>query len=123
MSRTGKFIRSTATTLSDAALVVRGGGLANQAAAKIDDAVAFHPGAGVTGFSAQCNGGTCLAELGRFLRNKEVGVTTVGEIRKLGGDVIPTSGFGHHVTVTGVTGNAVSPLFRVVPNPNPLVGP
>jgi hypothetical protein len=55
--------------------------------------------------------------------NKQLGVTTVGEIRAIGGDVISTPGFGNHVTVTGVTGEAVSPLFRIVPNPNPLVIP
>ena len=29
----------------------------------------------------------------------------------------------NHVTVTGLSGEAASPLFLIVPNPNPLVGP
>jgi hypothetical protein len=112
-----------ARALPDAALVVRGGGAANQTAARINAAIGPSRTPGVEGFSAQCNGGTCLGELGQFLRNRELGVTTVGDIRRIGGDVVPTPGFGHHVTVTGVTGEAVSPLFRIGPNPNPLRGP
>jgi hypothetical protein len=61
--------------------------------------------------------------VGRFLRNPELGVTTVGAIRRIGGDVVATPGFGHHVTVTGVGGEAVSPLLRIFTNPNPLRGP
>jgi RHS repeat-associated protein len=115
--------RFAARGLPNSALVVRGGNAANQTAAKINAAIGPSRTPGVSGFSAQCNGGTCLSELGQFLRNKQLGVTTVGEIRAIGGDVIATPGFGHHVTVTGVSGEAVSPLFRIVTNPNPLVGP
>ena len=104
-------------------MVARGGNAANQTAANINAAIGPSRTPGVTGFSAQCNGGTCLSELGQFLRNKQLGVTTVGEIRALGGDVIATPGFGNHVTVTGLSGEAASPLFRIFPNPNPLVGP
>ncbi|MDP1696378.1 MAG: RHS repeat-associated core domain-containing protein [Xanthomonadaceae bacterium] len=111
-----------ASALPDSALVIRGGGVANQTAAKINSAIGPSRTLGVEGFSAQCNGGTCLAELGQFLRNRELGVTTVGEIRRIGGDVIPTPGFGHHVTVTGVSGEGASPLFQIVTNPNPLRG-
>jgi hypothetical protein len=111
------------TGFADAALVVRGGNAANQTAAKINKAIGPTRTPGVTGFSAQCNGGTCLSELGQFLKNPQLGTTTVGEIRQLGGDVIASPGRGHHVTVTGVSGETVSPAFRVVPNPNPLVEP
>jgi hypothetical protein len=109
--------------LPNSALVARGGNAANQSAARINAAIGPSRTPGVSGFSAQCNGGTCLSELGKFIPNKQLGVTTVGEIRAIGGDVIATPGFGNHVTVTGVTGEAVSPLFRIVPNPNPLVVP
>lgn len=101
------------------ALVVRGGGAANQSAAKIDAAIGPSRTAGVTGFSAQCNGGTCLSELGSVLRNREVGVTTVGAIQAAGGDVVATPGLGSHVTVTGLTGEQASPLMMVQKNPNP----
>jgi RHS repeat-associated protein len=116
-------VAGAARAIPDSALVVRGGGAANQTAAKINAAIGPSRTPGVEGFSAQCNGGTCVADLGRFLRNRELGVTTVGDIRRVGGDVIATPGFGHHVTVTGVSGEAVSPLLRIVTNPNPLRGP
>jgi RHS repeat-associated protein len=103
----------------DAALVVRGGKLANHTAEKINDAIARGQG----GFSVQCDGGTCLTELSQFLKNPQVGTTTVGEIRRIGGNVIATPGYGHHATVTGVSGETMSPLLRVVPNPKPLVQP
>jgi RHS repeat-associated protein len=119
-ARAVEVVGGVATGLPDAALVARGGGLANQTAARINSAIGPSRTPGITGFSAQCNGGTCISELGRFLRNKELGVTTVGEIRQIGGDVIATPGVGHHVTVTGVSGEAVSPLLRIVENPHPL---
>ena len=105
----------------DSALVVRGGNLANQSAEKINSSIGPSRTEGVTGFSAQCNGGTCLPELGAPLRNKKLGVTTAGEIRATGGDVVPTPGLGNHVTVTNMSGEAASPLFKVEPNPNPKV--
>jgi len=105
--------------IPDSALVVRGGNEANQAAAKINSAIGPSRTPGVEGFSAQCNGGTCLSTLAGVLKNKQVGVTTAGDIRKAGGDVITTPGFGNHVTVTNLSGEAASPLFKVVKNPNP----
>ena len=78
-----------------------------------------HP-SGVTGFSAQCNGGTCLTELGANVRHNQMGVTTVGDIRSAGGDVLVTSGKGNHVTVTNLTPNDASSLLSPsVPNPVP----
>lgn len=109
--------------LPNSAVVARGGNAANQTAAKLEAAIGPSRTPGVNGFSAQYNGGTCLSELGQFIPNKQMGITTVGEIRGLGGDVIVTPGFGHHVTVTGISGEAASPLLQIVPNPNPLVRP
>lgn len=105
--------------IPSSALVVRGGSAANQTAAKIDAAIGPSRTPGVTGFSAQCNGGTCLSTLSAPLRNNQVGVTTVGEIRAAGGGVVPTPGLGNHVTVTNLPGEKASPLFKVVRNPNP----
>ena len=107
------------TAIPDSALVARGGAAANQTAQKIDAAIGDHP-SGVTGFSAQCNGGTCLQDLGSAIPNKQLGVTTAGQIRALGGDVIQTSGRGNHVTVTNLSGDAASSLFKVEANPNPM---
>jgi RHS repeat-associated protein len=121
----GKVIetRGAVTALEDSALVARGGNAANHTASRINAAIGPSRTPGVTGFSAQCNGGTCLSDLGQFIKNKQLGVTTVGEIRAAGGDVIRTPGIGNHVTVTGLSGETASPLFQIVPNPNPLVGP
>jgi RHS repeat-associated protein len=109
---------ASGATIPSSALVVRGGNAANQTAAKIDGAIGPSRTPGITGFSAQCNGGTCLSTLSAPLRNNQVGVTTVGEIRAAGGGVVPTPGLGNHVTVTNLPGEKASPLFKVVPNPN-----
>ena len=46
------------------------------------------------------------------------GVTTVGEIRKAGGDVVRTSGRSpYHATLTGLTSGQISELFApIIPN-------
>jgi len=57
--------------------------------------------------------------------NKKVGVTTVGEIRALGYDVIVTSGQGHHATVVVPedwdhdASQGLIRLFREEINPTP----
>ncbi|WP_266157344.1 RHS repeat-associated core domain-containing protein [Dyella silvatica] len=106
---------------SSEALVVRGGDAANQSAAKIQGAIGPSRTPGVIGFSCQCDGGTDLSELGSFLRNNQVGVTTVGDIRAAGGEVVVTPGYGHHVTVTNLSGEQASPLMKIQKNPNPLI--
>jgi len=85
--------------LPDNATVVRGGIVTPE---KIVDGTGTHP-SGVTGFSVEC--GTCsLKELATPLKNNQVGVTTVGDVRNAGGDVIKTSGASpNHATVTGLT--------------------
>lgn len=52
--------------------------------------------------------------------NNQVGVTTVGAIRSCGGDVVPspTRTNPSHATLSGVTADQASRLFRpTVPNP------
>src|SRR5436309_244373 len=46
--------------------------------------------------------------------NNQVGVTTVGAVRALGGDVVPspTRGNPHHATLSGLTPEQASSLFR-----------
>lgn len=105
---------------SDEALVVRGGAAANHAPEMIDRAIGQSATPGVTGFSCQCDGGTNLSALGAGLFNKQVGVTTVGEVRAAGGEVVSTPGRFSHVTVTGLTGKQASPLFDIQKNPNPM---
>ena len=114
---------SRAGAISDDALVVRGGGLANQSVGKINDAIRLSREKGVNGFSVQCNA-TCtsieqLGVLGQDLKNSQVGVTTAGAIREAGGAVMNT-GTGSHATVFGLTGEQASPLFQnIFKNPNP----
>lgn len=51
--------------------------------------------------------------------NGQIGVTTVGEVRQAGGDVIRTSGRSpYHATLTGLTPEQASQLLRpTIPNP------
>ena len=48
----------------------------------------------------------------------QIGVTTVGEVRKAGGDVIRTSGRGYYATLTGLTPEQISNfLTPTIPKP------
>jgi len=81
-----------------------------------------HP-AGVYGFSVQSASGSTLKQLAAACLNNTVGVTTVGQIRELGFDVVPTTGEGLHATVVVPKGwsraeaERVSLLFELVKNP------
>lgn len=53
--------------------------------------------------------------------NNQVGITTVGAVRACGGDVVPspTRTNPHHATLSGLTPEQASDLFRpTVPNPS-----
>ncbi len=53
--------------------------------------------------------------------HNQVGVTTMGQIRAAGGDVVasPTRTNPHHATLSGLTAEQASQLFRpTVKNPN-----
>src|SRR5438270_12489113 len=53
--------------------------------------------------------------------NNQVGVTTVGDVRARGGDVVPspTRTNPYHATLSGLTPEQASQLFRpTIPNPN-----
>jgi RHS repeat-associated protein len=102
--------------LPEGMILARGGNAANQTAARIDGATVESRTPGVTGFSVQC--GMCTSEAGAYIPNKQMGITTVGDVRAAGGDAIATPGIGNHVTVTGLTGEQASPLFQIVKNPN-----
>lgn len=106
------------TPLADPAIVVRGGNEANHSPDRIDGSIGPSRIPGVIGFSAQCNGGTNIAELAQCLRNRQIGITTVGAIRAADGDVVATPGLGYHVTVTGLSGAVASPIFYIIRNPN-----
>jgi hypothetical protein len=54
---------------------------------------------GVFGFSVQSAANLLVVRLATACRNKSVGFTTVGKVRQMGYDVVPTRGDFHHATV------------------------
>src|SRR4051794_577863 len=112
---------SIVETIPDEALVVRGG---RNEPEDILRGTATHP-SGVTGVSVQSERGLSVAELAMGLPHRQVGVTTVAEVRRAGGDVIRTSGRSpHHATLTGLTPAQTSVLLQPpLPNPARRTGP
>lgn len=105
----------TGEKVPDEALVIRGG---RNRPADIARGTGTHP-SGVTGVSVESAVGVTVAELAAAIPHGQVGVTTVGEVRKAGGDVIRTAGRSpHHATLTGLTPKQASRLLRP-PIPNP----
>ena len=101
--------------IPDEALVVRGG---RNRPADIVRGTGTHP-SGVTGVSVESAVGVSVAELAASIPHGQVGVTTVGEVRKAGGDVIRTAGRSpYHATLTGLTPEQASHLLTpTIPNP------
>lgn len=98
------------------ALVVRGG---RNRPEDIQRATGTHP-SGITGISVECAAGLSVAELTVAIPHGQVGVTTVGEVRSEGGDVIRTSGrSSNHATLTGLTPEKASLLLTpTIPKPS-----
>lgn len=101
--------------IPDDALVVRGG--RNQAS-DIQRGTSTHP-AGIIGVSVESAEGVPVAELAKTIPHGQIGITTVAEVRKIGGDVVRTAGWSpYHATLTGLTPEQVSKLLTpTVPNP------
>lgn len=101
--------------ISDEALVVRGG---RNRPEDIERGTATHP-SGVTGVSVHAAEGLTAGELAQTIPHGQVGVTTVAEVRAIGGDVMRTSGRSpHHATLTGLTPEQASNLLTP-PKRNP----
>ena len=100
--------------IPDDALVVRGG---RNRPEDIRRGTGTHP-SGITGVSVESAAGVSVVELARAIPHGQIGVTTVGEVRKVGGDVIRTSGRSpYHATLTGLTPEQASQLLRAtIPN-------
>ncbi len=83
-----------------------------------------HPD-GYFGFSVQSEASLSVTDLSRALPNKRVGFTTVGEVRKMGYDVVRTSGDGFHATLVvpvdweEADAARLAQAFQVAENPNP----
>lgn len=112
--------QTAAKALPDSALVCRGGTC---------KAEQFANGSGVTmdaagkmdGVSVNSAPGKTLEELTAKIPNKQVGVTTVGDVRKAGGDVIPsaTTKNPDHCTLCGITPEKAEQLMNPTQrNPN-----
>jgi hypothetical protein len=101
--------------MPDEALVVRGG---RNLPADIVRGTGTHP-SGVTGVSVECAVGVSVAELAVAIPHGQIGVTTVGAVRQMGGDVVRTTGRSpYHATVTGLTPAQISGLLTpTIPNP------
>jgi RHS repeat-associated protein len=114
-----------ATTLPDSAFVVRGGVATPEQIARGIGPHRDIPG--LVGFSAQSRPGATVQELaaaggvgGGPLPHGKISVTTVGELRCIGCNVVPSPGGGaNHVTVAPGTASPaqISNQFRVHPNP------
>ena len=78
----------------------------------------MHP-SGVTGVSVECAVGVSVAELAAAIPHGQIGVTIVGAVRQMGGDVVRTTGRSpYHATVTGLTPTQISGLLTpTIPNP------
>lgn len=109
------------TSLPDEALVCRGGVCGPSDFAR----GATPPTSSVTtplnGVSASSGANQPLTTLSRTYRNRQVGHTTVGDVRRAGGSVVPTPTpeNPYHVDVDGLTGQQASILFTpTTRNPN-----
>ena len=102
--------------LPDDAYVVRGGRNRAEDLARRTD---VHP-SGIVGQSVESAAGKSVEELARSIPHGQIGVTTVGQIRAAGGDVIRTSGRSpDHATMTGLTPERASELLApMIPNPS-----
>jgi hypothetical protein len=109
---------SESEVLPDIAIVVRGG---RNRPEDIRRGVGTHP-SGITGISVECEAVIPVEELSASIPHGQIGVTTVGAVRAVGGDVIRTSGRSpYHATLTGLISEEISLLLTpTIPNPSKL---
>jgi hypothetical protein len=101
--------------IPDEAFVVRGG---RNRPEDFERSTATHP-SGITGVSVECAAGITVRQLAATIPHRQVGVTTVGDVRQAGGDVVRTSGRSpNHATLVGLTPEQASRLLTPV-QPNP----
>ncbi len=113
----------TEERLRDEALVGRCGQPPFEVPAPLCNRCDHHEG--VYGFSVQSAAQIAFEQLAAWCPNEKVGVTTVGEIRALGCDVMVTTGQGYHATVVvpedwdHAASHGLIVLFREEINPMP----
>ncbi len=99
-----------AGALEDSALVCRGGlcgaGDFIKGASKIDSSGNLY------GISVESGNGNTLGQLGKSLqRYPNIGVTTAGQIRQAGGEIIQTGLRSSHYEINGLNGSQLQNLF------------
>lgn len=101
--------------LPDDALVVRGG---RNRPEDIARGYGVHP-SGAVGISVESAADVPAAELSEGIPHGRIGITTVGQVRAAGGDVVRTSGRSpNHATLVGLTPEQTSArLTPTTPNP------
>jgi hypothetical protein len=108
-------------TLPDNALVCRGGGCtANNF--KNGSGVVVNPDGTLSGISVQSAENKLLKDLAAYIPNNQVGVTTVGEVRALGGEVVPEPlpNLPYHAGISWITPEQAENLFQpTIQNPIP----
>lgn len=107
-------------TVNEPQYVVRGGACAVGSFIKGVDTC--DPGTGIlTGVSVQSFPGVPVEVLGSYVKNKQIGVTTVANIEAMGGTVTPDPlpNLPYHALLSGLTEEQMRALFVVQPNPFP----
>jgi RHS repeat-associated protein len=109
---------AAAEGLADSALVVRGGVPTATQLTKGAESIAAD--GTLSGVSVQSANGASVEQLSQGIPNNQIGVTTVGDVRAAGGDVVPTGTNTNpcHCDMNGVTAGQGSKLFQVQPNPS-----
>jgi RHS repeat-associated protein len=110
-----------AATLSSSALVCRGG-TCQAANFAVGTGVNQSSTGALSGVSVQCRPGAALNELAQPFRHNQVGVTTVGDIQRAGGQIVldGTTRNPNHATINGLTSLQLERLFTpTVLNPVP----
>jgi len=106
--------------LPDDAYVCRGGTCTATRFAK-GSGVQLDSQGKLSGVSVNSALGQSVKELTKSIPNKQVGVTTVGKIRKTGGDIFPSGTLNnpYHCTLCGITPQQAEELFTpTIINPN-----
>ncbi|WP_223619063.1 Ig-like domain-containing protein [Lysobacter sp. ESA13C] len=112
LSVAGRVAANGTARLADNALVVRGGSpIGANSVEGLAKGIGDHP-SGVRGFSAESANGATLCQLCSNVAHNQVGVTTAGQIRASGGEVVRTAGKSPtHVTVSGLKPDRANQLL------------
>jgi len=109
--------------LPDSTLVCRGGECGADNFAN-GSGITINPDGTLSGVSVQSASGVSLEELAGYLPNNQIGVSTVGDVRAVGGNVVPQprAGNPYHAEFSGISPQIAQQLFQpTIRNPVPKV--